>query len=75
MAGLNAGISRYDAAHGTLAVRMDAPQANRILLALERLDQAGGLDPALAQLREHLKTALVRKSSGDTDSAPSSGGV
>lgn len=67
------GVTRYETAHGQIAVRMSAPQANRVLLAFERLDQAGGLDPALAQLRERLKTALVSKSSGDTDSAPSSG--
>jgi hypothetical protein len=62
---------RYETPHGEIAVRMDAPQANRLLLAIERLDQDGGLDPAFGDLRDRLKTALVNKSSGDTDSAPS----
>lgn len=66
-------IERYSTAHGEIAVRMSAPAANRLLLALERLSQQAGLEPALAQLREDVKTALVTKSSGDTDSAPSSG--
>lgn len=65
------GVEPYRSAHGEIALRLDAPQANRILLTLERLDQEGGLDPALATLRETLKEALVAKSSGDTDSAPS----
>ncbi|HEV2261462.1 MAG TPA: hypothetical protein VGR69_04125 [Candidatus Rubrimentiphilum sp.] len=64
-------VERFSAAHGTLAVRLDAPEANRVLLALERLDQQSGLDPVLAELREALRGALVTKSSGDTDSAPS----
>ena len=54
-----------------LLIEMDAPLANRVLLALEHLDQDGGLDPALGDLRESIKAALVPKSSGDTDSAPS----
>lgn len=58
-----------------IALKMDAAEANRVLLALERLDQDSGLEPALAALREHMKTALVTKSSGDTDSAPSSADV
>jgi hypothetical protein len=62
---------RYETPHGEIALRMDAPQANRLLLAIERLDQDSGLDPAFGDLRERLKTALVTKSSGDTDSAPS----
>jgi hypothetical protein len=41
------------------------------LLALERLDQQGGLDPALAELRDELRQGLVKKSSGDVNSAPS----
>ncbi|HKU67449.1 MAG TPA: hypothetical protein VJP85_06730 [Candidatus Baltobacteraceae bacterium] len=65
------GVDRYAGARGEIAIRLDAPQANRLLLALERLDQEGGLNPSLAQLRETLKEALVAKSSGDTDSAPS----
>lgn len=65
------GVEPYRSAHGEIALRLDAPEANRILLTLERLDQEGGLDPALATLRETLKEALVAKSSGDTDSAPS----
>jgi hypothetical protein len=64
-------VERYRRAHGEIALTMDAAAANRILLVLERLDQEGGLDPALGELREHIKTALVTKSSGDTDSAPS----
>jgi hypothetical protein len=67
------GIGRYSVAHGDITLRISAPDANLLLLALERLDQAQGLDPALAQLREHVRAALVTKSSGDTDSAPSSG--
>lgn len=66
------GEERYLTAHGQIAVRMDTGEANRLLLALERLDQdGGGLEPSLATLRESLKAALVTKSSGDTDSAPS----
>lgn len=65
------GVERYGSAHGDIAIRMDAGSANRLLLALERLDQDSGLEPSLAQLRESLKAALVTKSSGDTDSAPS----
>jgi hypothetical protein len=65
------GVNAYRSAHGEIAVKLDAPQANRLLLALERLDQEGGLDPSLATLRNTLKEALVTKSSGDTDSAPS----
>jgi hypothetical protein len=67
------GVERYRSGHGEIAVKMDAGAANRVLLALERLDQEGGLEPSLATLRETLKAALVTKSSGDTDSAPSSG--
>lgn len=66
-------VERYTTAHGDIAIRMNAPEANRLLLALERLEQRDGLDPALADLRELVRTALVTKSSGDTDSAPSSG--
>lgn len=58
-----------------IVVKLDAPEANRLLLALERLDEEQGLDPSLAALREMLKAALVTKSSGDTDSAPSSADV
>jgi hypothetical protein len=54
-----------------IVIRSDAARANRLLLALERLDQQGGLDPALAELRDELRQGLVKKSSGDTDSAPS----
>ena len=64
-------VERYSAAHGSIGIKMDAPTANRMLLALEHLDQQSGLDPALAQLREALREGLVTKSSGDTDSAPS----
>ena len=67
-------IERYRSAHGDIAVKFDAADANRLLLALERLDQdGGGLEPSLAMLRETLRAALVTKSSGDTASAPSSG--
>jgi hypothetical protein len=54
-----------------IVIRSDAARANRLLLALERLDQQSGLDPALAELRDELRQGLVKKSSGDTDSAPS----
>lgn len=67
------GVERYRSAHGEIAVKLDAGEANRLLLALERLDQEGGLEPSLATLRETLRAALVTKSSGDSDSAPSSG--
>lgn len=66
------GAETYRAPHGQIAVKLDAAQANRLLLALERLDQdGGGLEPSLAALRETLRAALVTKSSGDTDSAAS----
>ncbi|HEV3154703.1 MAG TPA: hypothetical protein VGZ02_12935 [Candidatus Baltobacteraceae bacterium] len=67
------GVDRYNREHGEIAIHLDAPAANRILLALEHLDQGGGLEPALDDLRQSIKVALVTKSSGDTDSAPSSG--
>jgi hypothetical protein len=67
------GVERYHSAHGDIGIKLAAPDANRLLLALERLDQEGGLEPSLAVLRDTLKAALVTKSSGDTDSAPSSG--
>ncbi|HEY9180027.1 MAG TPA: hypothetical protein VIO32_04870 [Candidatus Baltobacteraceae bacterium] len=67
------GVERYQSAHGEIGLKIDASDANRLLLALERLDQEGGLEPSLATLRETLRAALVTKSSGDTDSAPSSG--
>jgi hypothetical protein len=68
------GMERYHSAHGEIAVKLDASDANRLLLALERLDQdSGGLEPSLATLRETLRAALTTKSSGDTGSAPSSG--
>lgn len=62
---------RYNRPHATIDLRLDAPAANRVLLAIEHLDQKDGLDPALAELREAIKAALTRKSSGDTDHAPS----
>ncbi|HZT14057.1 MAG TPA: hypothetical protein VFA29_14755 [Candidatus Baltobacteraceae bacterium] len=65
------GVERFAKAHGKLAIELDAPQANRILLALEHLDQESGLNPALDELRTSIRAALVTKSSGDTDSAPS----
>lgn len=65
------GVERYRSAHGEIAVKLDAAEANRLLLALEHLDQDGGLEPSLATLRETLKAALVTKSSGDDDSTPS----
>lgn len=67
------GVDRYGSAGGDIGIHMNAADANLTLLALERLDQAGGLEPALAQLRESIKAALTTKSSGDTNSAPSSG--
>ncbi len=54
-------IELYGSARGEIAVRMGAPEANRLLLAMERLDQEGGLDPAFGDLRERLKTASGRK--------------
>ncbi len=68
------GVERFEGAGGSIAIKLHGGDANRLLLALERLDQQGGLDPALARLRESLRAGLVTKSSGDTDSAPSSGG-
>lgn len=65
------GVEPYRSAHGQIGLTLEAGEANRLLLALERLDQDAGLDPSLAGLREALKAALVTKSSGDTDSAPS----
>ena len=67
------GVERYHSAHGEISVKIEAGEANRLLLALERLDQDSGLEPSLATLRETLRAALVTKSSGDVDSAPSSG--
>lgn len=67
------GVEPYARAHGYISIKIDAGDANRLLLALERLDQDGGLEPSLATLRETLRAALVTKSSGDVDSAPSSG--
>lgn len=64
-------VDRYRTARGSISIRMSAADANRTLLSLEHLDQGSGLDPALAELRESIKAALVSKSSGDTDSAPS----
>jgi hypothetical protein len=64
-------VDRYRSARGSIAIHLSAADANRTLLALEHLDQGQGLDPALAELRESIKAALVTKSSGDTDSAPS----
>lgn len=64
-------VERYTSAHGEIGIYLTAPQANRLLLAIEVLDQRAGLDPAFAELRELLKTGLTTKSSGDTDSAPS----
>ena len=64
-------VDPFSAARGQLAIRLDAPETNRLLLALERLEQQGGLDPALAELRDALRQGLVKKSSGDTDSSPS----
>jgi hypothetical protein len=66
------GVDRYGSAHGRIAIYLTAPEANRLLLAMEHLDQDSGLDPALAELRDSIRVALVAKSSGDTDSAPSS---
>lgn len=67
------GVDRYGKAGGDIAIRMSAADANSTLLALEHIDQSAGLDPVLAKLRESIKAALVTKSSGDTNSAPSSG--
>lgn len=64
-------VERYTSAHGEIGIHLSAPQANRLLLAIEMLEQRAGLDPAFTELRELLKTGLATKSSGDTDSAPS----
>ncbi len=57
------------AAENQMTLHIDAPRANRLLLAINLLDQRGpGLDPALADLREDLRILLTGKSSGDTDS-------
>ncbi len=64
-------VEPYDKAHGEMVIHVGAGEANRLLLALERLDQMGGLDPELARLRDAVRSGLVTKSSGDTDSAPS----
>ena len=64
-------VDPYTKAHGNVAIHLDAAAANRILLALERLDQESGLEPALAELRQNIKIALVSKSSGDVAGAPS----
>lgn len=65
--------NRYGAANDDVVVTMDAGTANRLLLALEMIDQRSGLDPVLAELRENVRASLSTKSSGDTDGAPSSG--
>lgn len=65
--------NRYSRAGGEITLRLDAGVANRLLLALEHLDQQHGLEPVLADLRETVRSALSMKSSGDVDSAPSSG--
>lgn len=65
------GVERFESAQREVSLKLHASDANRLMLALERLDQESGLEPALAQLRESLRAALVTKSSGDTDSAPS----
>ncbi len=50
----------------TLPLRVDRPQAVRILTALEMLEQREThLDPALRFLRDVLRDALIGKSSGD----------
>jgi hypothetical protein len=64
-------VDPYRTARGSIAIHMSAGDANRTLLALEHLDQQSGLDPALTELRESIKAALITKSSGDVDSAPS----
>ena len=64
-------VEPYDRSHREIVIRLDAGAANLVLLALERLDERGGLDPELAKLRDAVRSGLVTKSSGDTDSAPS----
>lgn len=65
--------NRYGSAGDDVVVTMGTGTANRLLLALELIDQRSGLDPVLADLREHVRASLSTKSSGDIDSAPSSG--
>ena len=64
-------VEPFREAHGFLTLKIDAAMANRLLIALEHLDQSSGLDPALSTLREELRAGLVSKSSGDVHSAPS----
>ncbi len=49
------GVERYQNAHGDIIVKMDAGSANRVLLALERLDEESGLEPSLAQSAKRSK--------------------
>ncbi len=39
------GVERFEGAGGSIAIKLHGGDANRLLLALERLDQQGGLDP------------------------------
>lgn len=68
-------IERFDSElHGALPLGIDNAGANRILLALEMLEQRDTrLDPALDELRARLRDVLVEKSSGAPQGAPSSG--
>ncbi len=57
---------------GALPLALDAPAANRLLAALEMLEQTQThLDPALADLRQNLRDVLAPKSSGDVTGGPS----
>ena len=64
-------VEPFSEAHRFVTLKIDAGMANRILTAIEHLDQSSGIDPALSSLREELRAGLAAKSSGDTDSSPS----
>ena len=54
-------VEPYDRSHREIVIRLDAGAANLVLLALERLDQRGGLDPELAKLRDAVRSGLVTR--------------
>jgi hypothetical protein len=65
-------IERFDSElHGALPLTIDTAAANRILLALEMLEQRDTrLDPSLDELRSRLRDALVEKASGAPRGTP-----
>lgn len=56
--------NRYSRAGAEITIRLDTGVANRLLLALEHLDQQHGLEPVLADLRETVRSALSTSDSG-----------